>query len=84
MCVTPTTPCQDSFDCLETEFCEPTLGKCLPQVGATSHLFVLPLDASGLPKNGVKAQPIFPNDGNNQVSPSLSPDRCTVVRIPML
>jgi hypothetical protein len=31
MCVTPTTPCQDSFDCLETEFCEPTLGKCLPQ-----------------------------------------------------
>ncbi len=30
-CVTPTTPCQDSFDCAEGEFCEPTLEKCLPQ-----------------------------------------------------
>lgn len=30
-CVTPTTPCTDSFDCAENEFCEPTLGKCLPQ-----------------------------------------------------
>jgi len=29
--VTPTTPCQDSFDCAENEFCEPTLGLCLPQ-----------------------------------------------------
>ena len=30
-CVAPGAPCQDSFDCDENEFCEPTLGKCLPQ-----------------------------------------------------
>lgn len=30
-CVAPGIACQDSFDCAETEFCEPTLGKCLPQ-----------------------------------------------------
>src|SRR5690606_16426758 len=30
-CVTPTGPCQDSFDCDFGEFCEPTLGECLPQ-----------------------------------------------------
>ena len=30
-CVTPTTTCDDSFDCADNEFCEPTLGKCLPQ-----------------------------------------------------
>jgi len=30
-CVAPTTTCLDSFDCEESEFCEPTLGKCLPQ-----------------------------------------------------
>lgn len=31
VCATPTTTCQDSFDCTEMEFCEPTLGECLPQ-----------------------------------------------------
>ncbi|MCA9653480.1 MAG: hypothetical protein H6712_12570 [Myxococcales bacterium] len=30
-CVTPTGPCMDSFDCGFGEFCEPTLGECLPQ-----------------------------------------------------
>ncbi|MCX4239678.1 hypothetical protein [Paraliomyxa miuraensis] len=30
-CVTPTGPCQDSFDCDFGEFCEPTLNECLPQ-----------------------------------------------------
>lgn len=30
-CATPTGPCQDSFDCDFGEFCEPTLGQCLPQ-----------------------------------------------------
>lgn len=30
-CVTPTGPCGDSFDCDFGEFCEPTLGQCLPQ-----------------------------------------------------
>lgn len=30
-CVAPRGACQDSFDCEEDEFCEPTLGKCLPQ-----------------------------------------------------
>lgn len=30
-CVTPGAACNDSFDCDETEFCEPTLGQCLPQ-----------------------------------------------------
>ncbi len=30
-CTTPTGPCQDSFDCDFGEFCEPTLGQCLPQ-----------------------------------------------------
>lgn len=30
-CVTPTGSCVDSFDCELGEFCEPTLGQCLPQ-----------------------------------------------------
>jgi hypothetical protein len=30
-CVTPTGACVDSFDCEIGEFCEPTLGQCLPQ-----------------------------------------------------
>lgn len=30
-CVAPGKACQDSFDCEDSEFCEPTLGKCLPQ-----------------------------------------------------
>ncbi len=30
-CATPGADCTDSFDCAEGEFCEPTLGKCLPQ-----------------------------------------------------
>jgi hypothetical protein len=30
-CVTPTGPCQDSFDCDFGEFCEPTIEQCLPQ-----------------------------------------------------
>jgi hypothetical protein len=29
--VNPGAACKDSFDCAETDFCEPTLGKCLPQ-----------------------------------------------------
>ncbi|MBL4685640.1 MAG: hypothetical protein JKY37_13680 [Nannocystaceae bacterium] len=30
-CVTPGDECVDSFDCPEAQFCEPTLGQCLPQ-----------------------------------------------------
>jgi len=30
-CVVPGAACQDSFDCAENEFCEPTLNQCLPQ-----------------------------------------------------
>lgn len=30
-CVTPTGECTDAYDCEEGEFCEPTLGQCLPQ-----------------------------------------------------
>jgi hypothetical protein len=30
-CVAPTGACLDSFDCEIGEFCEPTLGQCLPQ-----------------------------------------------------
>ncbi len=30
-CVAPGKDCQDSFDCEENEFCEPTITKCLPQ-----------------------------------------------------
>lgn len=30
-CVAPGKACNDSFDCDENEFCEPTIGKCLPQ-----------------------------------------------------
>lgn len=30
-CVTPGAECIDSFDCPEGEFCEPTIGACLPQ-----------------------------------------------------
>ncbi len=30
-CLTPGGACTDSFDCGEVEFCEPTLGRCLPQ-----------------------------------------------------
>lgn len=30
-CVTPGDECVDSFDCPDDQFCEPTLGQCLPQ-----------------------------------------------------
>ena len=30
-CVDPGAPCTDSFDCPSDTFCEPTLGRCLPQ-----------------------------------------------------
>ncbi|WAS95790.1 hypothetical protein [Nannocystis punicea] len=30
-CVMPTGPCQDSYDCKAGEYCEQTLGQCLPQ-----------------------------------------------------
>jgi hypothetical protein len=30
-CIAPGAACQDSFDCADNEFCEPTVGKCLPQ-----------------------------------------------------
>ena len=32
VCATATTPCVDYTDCADDEFCEPTLGKCVPQV----------------------------------------------------
>lgn len=32
-CVTPGVPCTDWADCEEDEFCEPTVGACLPQPG---------------------------------------------------
>jgi len=31
-CTAPGDPCADSFDCPEDFFCEPTLGRCLPQL----------------------------------------------------
>lgn len=31
-CTAPGDPCTDSFDCPEDFFCEPTLGRCLPQL----------------------------------------------------
>lgn len=46
-CTNPGKACNDSFDCEENEFCEPTIGKCLPQPAeAGACLFkppVLPL-----------------------------------------
>lgn len=46
-CTAPRGDCQDSFDCEDNEFCEPTIGKCLPQPqGASSCEYkppVLPL-----------------------------------------
>jgi hypothetical protein len=30
-CTAPLGPCADSFDCADNQFCEPTLGQCLPQ-----------------------------------------------------
>jgi hypothetical protein len=35
-CASPTGACKDSYDCAEQEFCEPTLGKCLPQPSGTA------------------------------------------------
>jgi len=36
-CVAPGKTCADSFDCEDAEFCEPTLGKCLPQPPAGAN-----------------------------------------------
>ena len=30
-CFAPVTPCEDFIDCASDEYCEPTLGRCLPQ-----------------------------------------------------
>jgi hypothetical protein len=32
VCASATTPCLDYADCADAEFCEPTLGQCVPQV----------------------------------------------------
>jgi hypothetical protein len=39
-CYATGAPCKDSFDCGESEFCEPTVGRCLPQPpgGATCEV----------------------------------------------
>ena len=34
LCTQPTGPCEESLDCESGEFCEPTLGECLPQFPA--------------------------------------------------
>lgn len=44
-CTNPGKSCNDSFDCEETEFCEPTIGKCLPQPAeAGACLFKPPVE----------------------------------------
>jgi len=47
-CTAPGIACLDSFDCEETEFCEPSISKCLPQpTGASACQYkppVLPLE----------------------------------------
>ncbi len=35
-CEAPGDPCDDSYDCAEGEFCEPTIGKCLSQPAGAS------------------------------------------------
>lgn len=35
-CETPGEACDDSYDCPENHFCEPTIGKCLPQPSGAS------------------------------------------------
>ena len=35
-CTAPKGSCKDSYDCAEGQFCEPTLGKCLPQPAGVS------------------------------------------------
>ncbi len=44
-CTKPGAACKDSFDCAETEFCEPTIGKCLPQPPAGTCEYRPPVDA---------------------------------------
>lgn len=41
-CTTPGSPCEDSFDCNEAQFCEPTLKKCLPQPDGGASCQLLP------------------------------------------
>lgn len=41
-CVAPGKSCNDSFDCEESEFCEPTINKCLPQPAAASACLYKP------------------------------------------
>ncbi len=41
-CATPGASCNDSFDCAENEFCEPTIGKCLPQPTGQNQCVIQP------------------------------------------
>lgn len=48
-CVVPTTNCQDSFDCEEGEFCEPTLDQCVAQPAGGASCEVRPATPSFAP-----------------------------------
>lgn len=41
-CATPGAACNDSFDCADNEFCEPTLSKCLPQPTGQNQCVIKP------------------------------------------
>jgi hypothetical protein len=42
-CTTPANACEDYADCEEDQFCDPVLGKCLPQVGEPACVFKPPV-----------------------------------------
>lgn len=47
-CTTPGSPCIDYSDCQETEFCEPVLGRCVPQLGEPACLYKPPVESPTL------------------------------------
>jgi hypothetical protein len=42
-CTTPANACEDYADCEEDQFCDPVLGKCLPQIGEPACVFKPPV-----------------------------------------
>lgn len=72
-CAAPGVACKDSFDCPEDAFCEPTLGRCLPQPPGASSCQVTPTFL-----------PLEPTLEWSWTTPVVQPDYAQVVNTPIV
>jgi hypothetical protein len=78
-CAVPGMPCADSLDCPEGQFCEPTLGKCLPQPGGAG-------DGGGAPLCEYRPPvlPYQPTPGWSWTGSTIQPTHNQVINMPVV